>query len=186
MKAKGLGILSALTASACCLGPLVLIALGLGSLGFGATLGKYHWYFITGAGVMLAIAWMSYFKENKSCSSKQCTMEGKNVTRNILVGATLVVMTFVGLNVYTYANGSALESMMKAGTEMTIPVKGMTCMTCEITVSSAVKKLPGIHDVKASAKDQVVRVSYEPAKTSLDEIVSAINGTGFKAEKPKI
>jgi len=186
MKAKGLGILSALTASVCCLGPLLLILIGLGGLGFGAVIGTYHWYFIAGAAVLLGLAWKNYFAEKKACASKQCTMEGKKMTRNILIAATLVVMTFVGLNVYTYAKSAALENTMKSGVEMTIPVKGMVCMTCEITVKSAVKKLPGIHEVKASARDQLVRVSYDPAKTSLDEIISAINGTGFKAEKPTL
>ena len=69
MKAKGLGILSAITASVCCLGPIVLIVLGLGSLGLGAALGKYHWYFIFAAALILSFAWRSYFKEKKSCGS---------------------------------------------------------------------------------------------------------------------
>ncbi len=113
-------------------------------------------------------------------------MEGKKMTRNVLVAATLVVMTFVGLNVYTYANGSALESTMNAGTQMTIPVKGMTCATCEMAVKSAVKKLPGIYDVRASARGEIARVAYDPEKTSLDEIIAAINETGYMAEKPKL
>ena len=186
MKSKNLGILSALTASICCIGPLLLIALGLGGLGLGAIIGNYHWYFIAAAGVLLAFAWRSFLKEKKSCETGHCEMEGKNMTRNILIAATLVVMTFVGLNVYTYASGAALESTMKQGVEMTIPVEGMTCITCEISVKSAVKKLPGIHDVKASAREQVARVSYDPEKTSLDEIVAAINTTGFKAKKPTL
>lgn len=37
-----LGILSALFASVCCLGPVLLVVLGLGSLGLGAFLGRYH------------------------------------------------------------------------------------------------------------------------------------------------
>ena len=81
MKAKGFGILSALTASVCCLGPLLLIALGLGGLGLGAALGKYHWYFILGAALFLSFAWRSYFREKKSCDSGLCEMEGKKMTR---------------------------------------------------------------------------------------------------------
>lgn len=186
MKAKGLGILSAITASVCCLGPLLLILLGLGGLGLGAVIGKYHWYFITGAGVLLAFAWRSFLKEKKSCETKQCEMKNKNMTRNILAGATLVVMTFVGLNVYTYAKISPSEATTKSGVQMTIPVKGMSCFTCETAVQSAVHKLPGIYDVKASAKEKMARVSYDPEKISLDEIITAIDGTGFKAQRPNI
>lgn len=186
MKAKGLGILSAVTASICCLGPFVLILFGLGSLGLGAVIGKYHWYFILGAAILLAFAWRNYFKERKSCESAHCEMEGKKMTRNILVLASAVVLTFAGLNVYTYARSTAPESTMQSGMQVTIPVKGMTCFTCEMTVQSAVKKLPGIYQVKASAKEHVAIVSYDAQKTSLDQIVATINQTGYKAEKPKI
>jgi len=60
----------------------------------------------------------------------------------------------------------------------------MTCFTCEMTVQSAVKKLPGIGDAAASAKSGNLTVSYDPAKVSLDEIVNAVNETGYQAVKP--
>ncbi len=186
MKAKGFGILSALTASVCCLGPLFLILIGLGGLGFGAIIGKYHWYFIAGAAVLLGLAWKNYFAEKKTCESKQCTMDGKKMTRNILLLASAVVLTFAGLNVYTYARAGAAGELSQSGVQVSIPVEGMTCFTCEMTVQSAVKKLPGVTQVKASAKEGKAIVSYDPAKTSLGQIIHAINQTGYKADKPKI
>ena len=187
MKAKGLGVLSAITASVCCLGPLLLITLGLGSLGLGAALGRYHWYFILGAALLLSFAWRNYFKEKKSCESAHCEMEGKKMTRNILVLASAVVLTFAGLNLYTYAKGSvAGEVSQKEGVRVFIPVGGMSCFTCEISVQSAVKKLPGVYQVKANAKDKLAIVSYDPQKTNLDQIVATINETGYKAQKPRI
>ena len=186
MKAKGLGILSALTASVCCLGPLLLIALGLGSLGLGAALGRYHLYFILGAAFLLAFAWRRYFKEKKSCESARCEMEGKKITKNVLLLASSIVLLFAGLNIYTYASGSAVNEGSKQGVQVSIPVDGMSCFTCEISVQSAVKKLPGVYQVRASAKDHVAIVSYDSQKTNLDQIVAAINQTGYNAEKPKI
>lgn len=186
MKPKTLGIFSAVTASVCCIGPLALILLGLGGLGLGAVIGKYHWYFIVGAAVLLSLGWRSYLKEKRSCETKQCEMEGKKMTRNVLMLATLVVMTFAGLNAYTYAKASPLSNFATSGVQVSIPVKGMTCFTCEIAVQSAVQKLPGIEQVNASVKEGVAVVAYDPKKTSLGEIVAAINQTGFKAEKPQL
>jgi len=186
VKAKGLGIISALTASVCCLGPFVLILAGLGSLGLGAVIGKYHWYFILGAALLLAFSWRSYFKEKKSCAAKLCEMEGKKMTRTVLTMATAVVLTFAGLNLYTYAKGGSVQDVGSQGVQFSIPVEGMSCFTCETTVQSAVKKLPGIYDVKASAKEKTAWVSYDPKKTSPGHIITAINETGFKAQKPDI
>lgn len=186
MRAKGLGILSAVTASVCCLGPLLLIVLGLGGLGLGAILGKYHWYFILGAALFLGLAWRSYFKEKRSCETAHCQMEGRRLTRNVLSLASAVVLTFAGLNLYTFTKGNLEENLVKSGVQVSIPVEGMSCFTCEIAVQSAVKKLPGINQVKASVKDRMALVAYDPAKVSLDRIIEAINQTGYKAKKPEL
>lgn len=185
MKAKNLGILSALTASACCVGPLLLLLLGLGGLGLGAVIGKYHWYLTAMAAALLSVGWVLYLKEKKSCEKEACEMKNKGITRNILILASAVILVFTGLNVYTYAGGNQ-QINAQTGAQITIPVKGMTCATCEMSVNSAVKNLPGVFDVKASAKNQTALVSYDPTKTSLDEITEAINKTGYKAEKPKL
>jgi hypothetical protein len=44
MKAKQAGILSALLATTCCIGPLLLVAIGLGS--GAAFVGRSHWLFL--------------------------------------------------------------------------------------------------------------------------------------------
>ncbi|MCH7590211.1 heavy-metal-associated domain-containing protein [PVC group bacterium] len=186
MKTKNIGIFSAFTASICCVGPIALIALGLGGLGIGAAIGRYHWYFILGAILLLGIGWKSYFKEKKSCDTRGCEMKDKGITKNILIIASVIVLIFSGLNILTYASGNGNELSTQEGTQLSIPVKGMTCISCEFAVNSAVKKFPGVYEVKASAKNQKALVSYDPEKTSLDEIIEAINETGFNAEKPNI
>lgn len=186
MKAKAFGILSAITASLCCLGPLVLILLGLGSLGLGAVLGRYHAYFILGAGLLLALGWGNYLKEKRSCASAHCEIQGRKMTRTVLFLASAVVLTFGGLNLYTYVKGSPTGKLSELGDHILIPVQGMSCFTCEIAVQSALKKLPGVRQAKASARDGNVLVVYDPQKTSLDPMISAIQQTGYKTSKPRL
>ena len=71
----------------------------------------------------------------------------------------------------------------KSDVQNSIPVDGMTCFTCGMTVQSAVKKLPGLQTAEASAKNKRAVVSYDLEQTSLDQIVDAINQTGFVAKK---
>ena len=190
MKPQKLGILSALVASVCCLGPLLLIFLGLGSLGFGAVLGRFHWWFIGAAIALLAFAWRSYAKEAHRCRTESCKMAQGKTTRTALILASVVVATFVGLNVYTYASqrGSTPEpgaaSVSTALTSVVIPVKGMTCFTCELTVESSLKGLQGVEQVDAKVNDRAAYVSYDPTRIELDALISAINRTGFKATRP--
>jgi copper chaperone CopZ len=189
MKAARLGILSAITASVCCVGPVLLVVLGLGSLGFGALIGRYHWWFITTAIGLLAVAWRSYLKEAGRCRAASCEMVQGKTTRTALILASAVVAVFVGLNLYTYMSqhrsASAPSTTMPSRglASVTIPVEGMTCFTCELTVESSLKKLPGVQSADAKVNEASAYVSYDPAKVSLDELIAAINKTGYKATR---
>jgi len=72
-----------------------LVVLGLGSLGFGSLIGRYHWWFIGAAITLLAYAWRSYMKEARRCRAASCEMAQGKFTRTILVLASIVVATFV-------------------------------------------------------------------------------------------
>jgi len=185
MKPHRLGILSGVVASVCCLGPPLLILLGLGSLGLGSFFGKYHWYFILAGALLLAIAWRSYFKEKKRCTTAGCQMVRQGTTRSILLLATLIVALFIGLNLYTYARGQGGATLMTQTGEkqVVIPVEGMTCFTCELTVQNALGKLKGVKSSKASAKEGNVSVVYEPGLVTVREIAQAINKTGYEAQE---
>lgn len=191
MKTDCVGMLSALVASVCCLGPVLLVLLGLGSLGFGAVLGRAHWWFIGTAIALLAYAWRSYFEEAGRCRAARCEMAGSKKTRTALLLASTVVAVFVGLNLATYAShthqatstGAAPQSGRLAS--VVIPVEGMTCFTCELTVESSLKGLPGVRRVDANVKDAAAYVQYDPAQTKLEELLAAINKTGYRASRPK-
>jgi len=189
MKPAKLGILSALTASVCCLGPVLLVLLGLGSLGFGAFFGRYHWWFIMAAIGLLTFAWRSYFKEKRRCTTAQCAMEKGQTTKWTLLLASTVVAVFVGLNVYTYAsqgrtNAIAHSSSVASLATVKIPVEGMTCFTCELTVESSLKRLPGVQEADAKVTEEAAYVRYDSSRVSLDELIAAINETGYKAKRP--
>ncbi len=190
MKPQKLGILSALLASMCCLGPVLLVLLGLGSLGFGTFLGRYHWWFIAAAIILLTIAWRSYLKEAGRCRAASCEMAQGKTTRAVLTLASVVVAVFVGLNLYTYASrhrsaqGPAVARINNASTSVVIPVEGMTCFTCELTVESSLKTLPGVQSADAKVNDAAAYVRYDSTQVSLDALVAAINKTGYRAKRP--
>ena len=191
MKAVRLGILSALTASVCCLGPVLLVLAGLGSLGFGALIGRAHWWFIGAAIALLTYAWRSYLQEARRCKAASCEMARGKTTRTVLTLASVVVAVFVSLNLYTYAGQRRSARQDAAGpmsgqlASVAIPVEGMTCFTCEVTVESSLKRLPGVESVEAKVNDGMAYVRYEPTRVSLDALIGAINKTGYHAKPPR-
>jgi copper chaperone CopZ len=190
MKADKLGILSALFASVCCITPLLLVLLGLGSLGVGAVLGRFHWWFLAAAFVLLTVAWWRYFHERRRCATEQCEVASGTPTRWTLLVASVVVAAFAGLNVYTFAGqrqqtAAAPDSRTGTATEVVIPVEGMTCLTCELTIESGLKRLPGVQYADARVVEQAVSVRYNPAQISVEDMVEAINKTGYRARSPE-
>jgi mercuric ion transport protein len=61
-----------------------------------------------------------------------------------------------------------------------LSVKGMTCSGCEAHVTNAIGELVGVDSVKASYQNSNTVVKYDPAKVDKDQIVEAINKTGYK------
>ncbi|MBI2466866.1 MAG: hypothetical protein HYV62_03460 [Candidatus Rokubacteria bacterium] len=97
LKPSALALLSAGVASLCCLLPLAVVILGLGSGAFMAVTMRYASLFIplgilgTGAGYYL------YFRERRRCDRLGCPMVGRRVNLALLVASTVVLVAAVTL-----------------------------------------------------------------------------------------
>src|SRR6266478_7997060 len=186
MKAKQAGIMSAILASICCVGPLLLLAIGIGS---GAVfIGRYHWFFIIGAMAALTWAWAKYLREKTVCDCEHKAMGGQRSAIVTLLITTTLVIGFAGLNISRYVVGSVpppAESQLPNGLSRTvISVDGLSCVACEIPVRHALRRIDGVKAIYVSAATKTATVEYEPAKTNPEQLVAAINSTGYRARLP--
>src|SRR5947208_4527474 len=137
MKPKYVAIFSALLASICCIGPLLLVAIGVGT---GAVfIGRYHWFFVIGALAVLAWAWTKYLREKTVCDCERKSMEGRRSGMVTLLIATALVLGFAGLNISPYVFASTPIAQTQAQlanglNRIVISVEGLSCVTCEIPV----------------------------------------------------
>jgi copper chaperone len=65
---------------------------------------------------------------------------------------------------------------------ITLAVSGMKCGGCEANVSSKLNTIDGVLMVKASSKDNEVKVEFDDKKTGLNEIKMAITEAGYTVE----
>lgn len=61
----------------------------------------------------------------------------------------------------------------------TIEVQGMTCGGCVASVTRVLKALPGVQDVDVSLQARSASVSYDPARTNVPAMRSAIEDAGY-------
>lgn len=94
MNAAKLGVGSALTASACCLGPAIFTAAGLGGLGLGTYFVRYSGWLVGAAALLLLAGWRAYVRETQRCSKAHCRMSGGKATLVTLSIASAVVAGF--------------------------------------------------------------------------------------------
>jgi len=186
MKAKSAGILAAVLGSICCVGPLLLIAVGLGT--GAAVIGRYHWFFVIGAFAVLAWAWVKHFREKTRCACDRRLKEGRGISLFTLLVASVIVLAFAGLNISRYVFASAppaAQGQLGNGLSRTvISVEGLSCVACEIPVHHALRKIDGVKSVQVSAGTKTATVEYETTQTNPEQLVAAINSTGYRASLP--
>jgi len=54
------------------------------------------------------------------------------------------------------------------------------CEGCEARIANALRRLPGVAEVQASAETQQVRVTIDPARTSQDEVRARLAQIGYR------
>lgn len=189
MQAKSLGLVSAIIGSACCVGPAFLAILGV--FGFaGGFLATYHWYFIAAGAIGIAVAWWQYRREQRKLRAVASRLRNEGVTRAILAFATVLIVIVFGISAYPLlarrsAPAVTEASSLKAQSSIVIPTASMDCAICAVPITARLKQLPGVSGVNVSVEKGTVSVQYDAAKVKPEQLVAAIDSTGYKATLPK-
>jgi len=179
-------IFSASLASICCIGPLILVGLGLGSVGLAAGLVKYRPYFLGTTAVLLGISfYLTYRKRQVTCADGSCEIRSGSKT---MKGA-LWVITAAAVGLGTFPNWSPLLFSGQAVTvsadaeTVVLGVSGMTCSACSVAIEESLRKLPGVEAASVSLDKAEAVVYVEPGKVSPEQLVQAIQSAGsYQAE----
>ena len=67
---------------------------------------------------------------------------------------------------------------------VTLPVEGMTCAACQANVQRALTATPGVAKAAVNLMTHEATVHYDPAATSPEQLVAAINDTGYVSHLP--
>ena len=62
-----------------------------------------------------------------------------------------------------------------------LKVEGMDCEGCVKSVTRMLSGVPGVQNVKVSLADANAKVTYDPAKTGIEQMKKAVQRAGYKA-----
>ena len=105
----------AVLSSLCCLLPLTVIALGLGSGAFMAVTMQYRWILIPTGVLGVVGGFALYIRERRRCDALACRVAGGRTTLVLLVLASLVVVTAIVLDRFPEATSDLLARLSDTG-----------------------------------------------------------------------
>mgnify|MGYP001600279556 FL=1 len=201
----GAGILSAFAASLCCITPV--LALIAGTSGFAAA---FSWleparsYLIGITVLVLGFAWYQKLKPEKAdiecaCEAddlpavvqmpagkarKPSFLQSKMFLGIVTVFAALM-LTFPYYSHIFYPETKANVVVVESNNVrmVNLNIEGMTCTGCEEHIKHAVAQLPGFIEATADYNTGKASVKFDKSKTTLEQVVAAVNETGYKVTK---
>ena len=189
----GVGLLAAITASLCCITPVLALLSGVS--GIAAT---FSWmepirpFLIAFAIAVLGFAWYQKLKprrqEEINCSCEEDEKDPFIQSKSFLAIVTAFAIIMLAFPSYSHifypkSNKSEITSPEISIQQLNLEVKGMTCSSCEEHVKFAVSQMEGILQAEASFETGTAIIQYDQSVVSKDEVIEAVNKTGYQVTK---
>jgi copper chaperone CopZ len=192
-KLIGAGLLTAISASLCCITPvLTLIA---GTSGIASTFSwiePFRPYLIGVTILVLAFAWYQKLKPKQEIDCECETDEKPKFMQSktflgIVSAFAIVMLAFPYYSDIFYSKAEKQVILIDQADIKTTEfmVNGMTCVSCEDHLNHEVNKLNGIVNSKVSYKNGNAIIEYDKTKTNEAEIEKAIKSAGYKVADKK-
>ena len=189
----GTGVLTAITASLCCITPiLAIIAGGSGFASSFTWLEPLRPYLIGFTIFILGFAWYQKLKPiNDNEITCDCEVDNKPSfwqTKKFLGIVSVFAVAMLAFPYYAdafYPEQEAKVATVNAthSESIELDIEGMTCKACNFTVSNAVYDLEGVLRADADYKTGKANISFDTDKVNIDELIKAINKTEYKVKK---
>ncbi|NOY69410.1 MAG: mercury transporter MerT [Deltaproteobacteria bacterium] len=181
----GAGLL-AILASSCCLLPLLLVSIGIGGAWMGSltALEPYRPIFITITLLLLAFAFYRVYRKPKiECA---CDDAPKQRTRKILWIVTVIIVALLAFPYFLPLVYGGTANNAPAEKQVVLTVSNMTCFACTLTIKKALTRLDGVNRVKVTRKPPEAKITYDPARVTVKDLITATTNAGYpSAEKVK-
>lgn len=192
-KLAGFGLLTAISASLCCITPV--LALLAGTSGLAST---FSWldplrpYLI---GLTISVLGFAWYQKMKPQKQIDCDCDTTEKTPFFQTKKFLAIVTFFAglmLAFPTYAHvffpqteKTTLVTEQSQIQTTEFQINGMSCSSCEEHINQEVNKLTGIIETNASYEDGNAIIQFDHSQTGIDEIEKAIEKTGYSVTDKK-
>ena len=199
----GTGIVAAVATSLCCITPVLALVAGSSGLASGFSwLEPFRPYLIGITVVVLGFAWYQKLKP-RTAAEIQCACEeddsadGKKATSSfwqskkflgIVTVFAVLMMAFPYYSAVFYPDNKKEVVYVNTSDIVTVnmDIEGMTCSSCNNHVIHAAYEVDGVIGAEADYKSGKAIVQFDQSKTTAEEVLKAIDMTGYKVVNREI
>ena len=180
-------VAAAIAASVCCVGPLVLVALGIGGAWISklTVLEPLRPLFIVMTLGFLALGFYRAYrrpKDEQACGEGgSCVVPGsRRLNRLALWIGTPVLLGLLAIP-YLAPRFFPQPMAMNSGDAMRVvlTVENMSCSSCPVTVRKSLMRVDGVKDVQVTIDPPRAVVLYDAAKVPIEALTAATTKAGY-------
>ncbi len=182
-------LVAAFLASLCCLGPLLLGGLGLGTV-LVATFAPLRPYFLALSAILLGVGFYFVYRKPKpvqACEGETCALHapGKRAAKTMLWLAAAAVLGLALFPKYggKLAGASAAPAAARIAAVDTseLNITGMDCEVCATVIQRRLLETPGVAKARVEYPAGHATVQFDPSQITPQKLVKVVNSTGYKA-----
>ncbi len=177
------GIVTAIVASLCCIGPVLVALVGIGSVGAFAIFETYRPYLIGATILLLGVGfYLVYMRREVRCEDGTCKIQDAGKWNKVSVwGATFLAAIAIAFPYLGVAPSSSVNASVQGKAIVTMSIEGMDCKACAKGVEGSLASIKGVRKANVEYEQGKAMIEYDPAMVKPNAFVDRVNESGFTA-----
>lgn len=177
------GIITAVVASLCCIGPVLVALVGIGSVGAFAVFEAYRPYLIGATVLLLGVAFsLVYRKREVHCEDGTCKIQDAGKWNKVGIwSATFLAAIAIAFPYLGVTPSSSVNTGVQGNAVVTLSIEGMDCNACAKGVEGSLASIKGVRKANVEYEEGKAVIEYDPATVKPNAFVDRVNKNGFTA-----
>lgn len=183
-------VATAIIASLCCIGPIAVAVIGIGSVAAFSVFWEFRPYLIGLTVILLGLAfYFTYRRREVLCEDGSCKIESAGKwSKGAVWLATLFAVLAVAFPYFGSTDTAAAQSMLSQQTNRSLKsaivildIEGMDCKGCAKGLEATLARLDGVKKAGVEFERSRAVIEFDSTKINSEQLIASVDETGFTA-----
>lgn len=183
-------VVTAIVASLCCIGPIAVAVIGIGSVAAFSVFWEYREYLIGLTVILVGLAfYFTYRKREIVCEDGTCKFEsGGKWSKGAVWTATLLAVLAIAYPYFGVTDSVAAQQILSQPQDpsstsavLVLNIEGMDCRGCAKGLEATLGQLEGVKKAAVEFEESRAVIEYDVTRIDSDKLIASVDETGFTA-----